>query len=102
MITQDTNDFASVVLNAEYLSSNVVDVYQNGGKVLFLIDLLQFLFNQCIFLITVLTLEGDATVFEYQQVGKFLSLSNLLSFFPPPLSLLNAFTSFLLVIIDII
>ena len=32
VITQDTNDFTTVVLNAEYVSQNARAMYQNGGN----------------------------------------------------------------------
>ena len=32
LVTQDTRDFASVVLNAEYVLQGVSYDYQNGGK----------------------------------------------------------------------
>lgn len=34
LVTKGTSDFASVVLDAEYVSQNVREDYQNGGNLI--------------------------------------------------------------------
>ena len=70
-MTRDTSDFSTVLLNATYLAVYVQQTFQDGGKksLAIIIAHRKVSHIQWLHLSAVLSLEGPASIMEYQLVS---------------------------------
>ena len=83
LVTRDTSDFEFVELSATYLYNGVVQIYENGGTFSYTwvpslqTALLEKLCTLYLFLPSVLTIQGDASVREYALVSYIQQVRNM-------------------------